>query len=125
MDFSRYLDSVAAEFPSKKALAKAIGISQPRLSHALSGEGPYTFNVENCLRLAKVTNRSPLEVLRAAGKAEIADLLEFLFPKAGKPTIRNEQRLLLDDWELLGEDEQQAFRMLIHGRVSDRKRKPA
>jgi transcriptional regulator with XRE-family HTH domain len=122
-DFSKFLAGIAAEFPSKKALADAIGMSQPRLSHALSGEGAYTFSVENCLRLAKVSNRSPIEVLRAAGKDDVAELLAFLFPKAGRPTVTGEQRQLLDDWDLLDEDERKAFRLLIRGRVAGRTRR--
>jgi transcriptional regulator with XRE-family HTH domain len=122
-DFAAYLLEISKGFPSRKAFAEAIGVVPPRLSRVMAGEDAYSFNVENCLRLAKVANRPPGEVLRAAGKAEAAELLEFLFPKAGKPAVTADQKQLLDDWALLNEDERSAFRMLIHGRVAERKRR--
>jgi transcriptional regulator with XRE-family HTH domain len=119
-DFSKYLQRIAEEFATKKALADAIGMGQPRLSHALSGEDGYTFNVENCLRLAKIANRPASEVLRVAGKGDIAELLEHLYPRPGK-RITGEQRDLLDDWALLDTDEQDAFRRLIRARAKEKR----
>jgi hypothetical protein len=85
-EFAELLNRAVPRFTSKKAMAKAIGLSPTRLSHALKG-GEYPFNVENCLRLADVADIPPREVLRAAGKAEIADLLDRLYPRAGKPSL--------------------------------------
>jgi transcriptional regulator with XRE-family HTH domain len=121
-DFSKYLRQVEKQFGTQRALAEAIGITPQRLSRALAEGDGYTLNTENCLRLAKIANRAPGEVLRAAGKEDIADLLEFLFPKAGRPTITGHQRELLDDWELLNDGEQRAFKLLIHERAAQRRR---
>lgn len=112
-DFPKYLREIAESFPSKAALAEAIGIQPSRLSHALKGTGSYTFNVENCLRLAKAANRPAGEVLRAAGKADVAELLEFLFPDAAAPPITAEQRRVIEDFESLTEQERSALRLLV------------
>lgn len=120
-DFTRYLQQVADGFPSRRALAEALGISAPRLSHALSGNGGYTLNVENCLRLAMVANRPAAEVLRAAGKKEIADLLDHLYPRAGRPAVTGAERQLLDHWAALTDEEREAFALLMSSRVESRR----
>jgi hypothetical protein len=78
-DFQRLLRQILAEhFPGKggqKRLAGKIGIDPSRLSRAVR-VGDYTFNLENCLRLATAGKRSPLDVLEAAGKHEEALLLK-------------------------------------------------
>lgn len=124
-EFSSYLQQIAESFPSRKALAEALGISQPRLSHALGGAGGYTLNVENCLRLAKVANRPAGEVLRAAGKSEIADLLDFLYPRAGRPTMSGADRKHLDQWAALTDEEREAFTLLMSSRVESRRERKA
>lgn len=112
--FSLYLRDVAAGFASQKALADAIGITPQRLSRALAGDGNYSLNTDNCLRLARAANRPAAEVLRAAGKGDIADLLEHLLPKAGRPTMTGEQRELLDKWESIRPDIRENLKALIN-----------
>lgn len=87
-DFPTVLRAIAHEMGSKKAVADALQISQPRVSRALKGE--YTFNVKNCLRLAQVSGRSASEILRAARKPDIADLIEANYGEArthGEATV--------------------------------------
>jgi transcriptional regulator with XRE-family HTH domain len=124
-DFPEYLRRILKTFESQRAMADAVGITPQRLSRAMAGSGDFPLNVENCLRLAKAANRPPREVLEAAGKREIAELIDFLYPRAGRPTITGEQKQLLDDWSLLDDDERKGIRLLIHGRVVERKRKQA
>lgn len=132
-DFSSYLRSlVVASNLLQKDLAAAIGIGPSRLSHALKGAGGYTFNVENCLRLAKIANRPATEVLRAAGKDDVADLLEFLFPKAGQPAVTGEDHRLLTRIKKLDENDRVLLEQMVtnmerhrpkeqRSRVADRK----
>lgn len=76
--FKTLLNKIAGRFPSRTALAKALNITPSRLSRALN-TGDFPFNVENCLRLAKVSGEPPSEVLRAADNGEIAELIESLY----------------------------------------------
>jgi transcriptional regulator with XRE-family HTH domain len=79
------------------SMAAAVGLTQSHLSRALR-DGK-NFGVENCLRLALETGRSAGDILRAAGKLEVADLLEQLYgpprkaqsPLAAKAMARIEQ----------------------------------
>lgn len=74
-------------------------MSTPRLNRALN-KGDYPFNVLNCLRLARLADAPPSEVLRAAGKDEIADLIEVLY---GSPdeTMTPGEREHLQRWRRL------------------------
>lgn len=126
MNFAAYLRGIAERFPSRKALAQALGITPSRMSRAMSQDrADFPLNVENCLKLAKIADRPAREVLVAAGKEDVADLLDFLYPRAGKRAITGDQRDLLDEWELLNEDERKAFRLLIHQRGADRRKRSA
>lgn len=112
-DFSSLLQVVAAKFQTKKELADAIGISASRLSRALQNEGQYTFNVENCLRLADVSGESASDVLRAAGKGEIADLLERLYGGARPAALPSEERELVNRWRHLQADDQKNLKGIV------------
>ena len=79
-DFKTLLNRVADGFETREAFAKALGINSSRLSRALN-TGDFPFNVTNCLRLAKVSGESATEILRAAGKADVAALIEELYGK--------------------------------------------
>lgn len=96
--FARYLKSVldsGDSYTKQKYLAAELRISASFLSRILSGKQAYTFSVNNCLRVARALHRPPAEVLRAAGKTEMAELLESLYEGAGRPTLTSaEDRLL-------------------------------
>jgi transcriptional regulator with XRE-family HTH domain len=96
--FRQFLETAARRFPSKQALAKAIGITPGRLSRVLKGE--HSLDVVNCLRLAKLTGDSPGEVLRVAGKNEVAELIEGFYGRAA-PAIHPADRIVVDRWHAL------------------------
>jgi hypothetical protein len=73
--FVRLLRRGLVKVGTQKALGKALGLSKQRISSALAGRG-YPFGVLNCLKLARLIGERDWLVLRAAGKPEIADMLE-------------------------------------------------
>jgi plasmid maintenance system antidote protein VapI len=88
---------------TKQALASAIGITASSLSHLLHAA---TASTVVCLRLSKVTHTSPGKLLRAAGKGDIAELLEDLYGPARRvviapPTLDPMERELLATYRRL------------------------
>jgi hypothetical protein len=75
-DFREILERAAKRFQSKQAFARAVGLTPSRFSRVLRGE---SMEVVNCLKVAKLAGEAPSRVLRAAGKGEIADLIEELY----------------------------------------------
>jgi hypothetical protein len=71
-EFQELLAEVAKTYSSQKEFAEALGIDPSRLSKAIN-VGEFAFNPENCLRLAKLSGKPPSAILRAAGKADIAE----------------------------------------------------
>lgn len=97
MTFAEYLRAAYMDsgFKTQKELAQALDIEEARLSRVMKGTDQYAaFNVENCLRLAHFSGRPAGEVLRAAGKSDVADLLDALYPKATKAVPPREHKLL-------------------------------
>lgn len=92
------LTRLVAEFGSQTALALAIGVSPSRMSRLLGGT--YSLEVLNCLRLADVSGESPSVVLRAAGKGDIADLLERLYGKDSRGISLKHHRVI-ELWDRL------------------------
>jgi hypothetical protein len=82
------------QYRTSKAFATAIGVKPSHLSRAMAPDGQ-PFNIEGCLKLAQVTNTPPSTVLRAAGKARIATLIEQLYGPA-RELSASEQQLLRD-----------------------------
>lgn len=62
---------------TKRAMAEAIGVTEGRMGRVLKGEN--SLSERSCLRFAKSSGLSASQVLRAAGKADIADLIEELY----------------------------------------------
>lgn len=85
-DLQALLKSLVDRYGTQTALAKAIGITDSRLAKVLKGESG-ALSVRNCLRLAKVAHLSPSQILRAAGKSDIADLIEQLYGKSAQPAL--------------------------------------
>jgi hypothetical protein len=110
-DFTALLKRVSAKFASQQALAEEIGITAPRLNRALN-HGDYSLNVANCLRLARVAGEPPSVVLRAAGKGDIADLIESLYG-APDEEFSPAERTLVKRWRRLDDEERQAFQRLM------------
>jgi hypothetical protein len=73
---------------SKGELAKAVGIRPSALSRFVHTPP----NVETCLRLARVTGANPSRILRAAGRGDVADLLESLYGIAAIRRMKHRRR---------------------------------
>lgn len=97
-EFRDLLEEAARGYPTKKAFARAIGITPGRLSRVLGGE--HSLDVANCLTLARLTGESPSRVLRVAGKGDIADAIEALYGPTAK-SVSPKERELLDVWNAL------------------------
>lgn len=93
--FKDLLGRIVSRFPSQEAFAKAMGMNSSRLSRAIK-KADFPFNVENCLRLAKVSGESASEILRAADKADVAALIESLYGKDRSRLLSTAERELLD-----------------------------
>lgn len=86
------LRRIRDRFGTQFAMAAAIGISGSRLGRAMKGQD--TLNALNCVRLAVAAGERPSTILRAAGKGELADLLEQLYGKSAAAIPAHEQRTL-------------------------------
>jgi hypothetical protein len=113
--FRLYLDRAAHHSGSQAALAKALGIDPTRISRLMRGGGDYAhLNFENCLRLAAILDEWPADVLRAAGHAEQAVLLEQLCgPPDHERSIRASEWQLLQAWRELPRAKQAAVLTLL------------
>lgn len=107
--FTDLLNRIAEGFPTRHALAEALDINASRLSRALNGSEKFSFNVENCLRLAQISGEPASEVLRAADKGEIADLIESLYGSERTVTDAAVQALL-EQWPTFTAEEKHYLR---------------
>jgi len=117
--FKELLNRIAEKFPTRLAFSKAIGMTSSRLSRALN-EGDFPFNVANCLRLAKISGESPTEILRAAGKEDVADLIEALYGREAEFTVK--EREILEAWRAATPRAQEAIRSLLNDLVPQKAR---
>jgi hypothetical protein len=90
-------------------LAEAIELTPSRLTRAIKGE--YALDVRNCLRLAVAAGIPATQVLQAAGKADIAQLIERLYGEADSVTAVEREHLRL--WRALSEASRSHFAHLI------------
>jgi len=90
MSFKTYLKRLQKRhYPSLRAFAADLGIDATRLSRGTP------FDLRGCLNLARITGEPPSAVLRAAGKADMADLIESLYGR-GTPSLTVEQQQFLE-----------------------------
>lgn len=96
MTFAILLRRLRKGFPSTKAFAKALAVEPSHLSRAMSwkNDGP-SFDVRGCLKLAMATGEDAGVVLRAAGKGDIADMLEVLYGPPAEMTLTPLQQLAI------------------------------
>lgn len=97
-EFRDLLEAAAKAYPTKKAFARAIGITPGRLSRVLGGE--HSLDVGNCLTLARLTGESPSRVLRVAGKVDIAEAIEAVYGPSAK-SVSPKEREILEIWNAL------------------------
>jgi hypothetical protein len=94
LTFKGWIDRLVEErFGTPTALAKTIGLHLTPFSRGVASG---TFNVVNLLKLAKVANEPPSNVLRMAGKGDVADLIESLYGGAAMTPQQREVSALLD-----------------------------
>lgn len=122
--FADLLNDLARRYRSKKAFADALGMSPSRLLRASKGE--FAFDAVNCLKLARMTGESPTRILRAAGKEDLAGLIEELYGNA-RPSLSKDHRDLVDHFEQASPDGKDIIRQIVakfaeEGRRKRRKR---
>lgn len=103
------LRRVSARETTKKALAAKLHISREWLDRVMLGE--VALGAETCLRVALEYDENALSVMRAAGKGELADLLERAGFGTGEVSVTD--RDLLRDLESLPDAQQRPIRELI------------
>ena len=94
-DLSALLRKHEHLFDNQAAYAKALGIDVGRLNRLLNRKGQYALNVLNCLRFAKLTGERPSVILRAAGKGDVAALVEELYGSERELTASQSELLRL------------------------------
>ena len=109
--FTELLSALVRRFGSRDALGKQIGMSGSRVGRAIDGQ--YAFNITNCLKLAEATGESPSVVLRAAGKHDVAELIERLYGHS-RPAISANDRELIAEWSALAPRDRETVRELLH-----------
>jgi hypothetical protein len=75
-------------FPTRRAIAAAIGMTESGFSRAVSDVDKGTLTVEQCLRLSAVLGETVGSILREAGRESLADFLEQRFQRADVVTRR-------------------------------------
>jgi len=100
----------------QRRLAAQLGIDATRYNKLRTGTA-YHLNVENCLRLAALLKRTPGEVLRAANKAGVADLLDAYY---GVPHYEpwpggRQAQQLASEWARLTESQRELVLRVMGG----------
>lgn len=80
MTLSRIVDAAVPKFGNYQRIADAAGFTLSALMRALKGGG--ILGVDKLIALAEAIGADPGDVLRAAGKEDVADILERVY---GKP----------------------------------------
>lgn len=74
------LDRALEKLGQKQRVAKLLGIKPPWFSRVYNGTAPSgSLGMEPCFKLADLLGESPQDVLRLAGKADMADALDRLY----------------------------------------------
>jgi hypothetical protein len=94
--------------------AGMLGISSDRFGRLLTGEG-YALGFPALLKLALVAGEDPAAVFRAAGKEDIAELLDALYRKRGRSSTGEQAlvSLFLQFVERLSVEQREAVRVLL------------
>lgn len=83
--FRQLLEAHYAHFDSFADAAEPVGITGSRYARAMKGE--YSFDVATCLKFAGAAGVDPGLVLRAAGKPDVADMLDALYGRVAAPAV--------------------------------------
>lgn len=101
---------IATRFGTATAVAAALDM---QLSPFTRGVKAGTLNLVNLLKLAKLAEEHPSKVLRLAGKAAEADLLEALYGGPSRDGLSPSQREIIATWELIPKDVRGHFAVLL------------
>jgi len=102
--FSKLMRQLLADYgASKGRFANAAGISPSQLSRFLRPRVPHDTqpSIEVCLRIAHSLQCSASRVLRAAGRSEAANLLEYLYGAPAERRMNLSDRVSLQERKLL------------------------
>ena len=77
-EFLELLKAAEEVYGNQDLVAQALGITASRYSRVRKGD-QHGLSVQNCLKLSKMVKAPPKQVLEAAGKADMARLLEELY----------------------------------------------
>jgi transcriptional regulator with XRE-family HTH domain len=109
---------IKASGGTKTDFGRAVGLGSSTISHLLSGDPHYALGIEPCLRIAHATGCPPSTLLRAAGKGEIALLIESLYGPAAaqrmpQPEFTIEERRIVTQWRTMPRKIRQALLIMI------------
>jgi len=111
MTFQEWVNGlIQRRFGTATALASAIGM---QLSPFTRGVAAGTLNLVNLLKLARVAEEAPAVVLKLAGKAAEAELLESLYGGPGRDTLTPAQREFIETWEHIPDEVREHFAVLL------------
>lgn len=96
-----------ARFRTWRELALALGMTESGL---MRGVNRGSLDLVNLLTLAELTETPPLDVLRIAGKADLATLIERRFG-TGAAALSGDEHRLLEQWSSLDPED----RLVVQG----------
>lgn len=100
-EFTAWVEKLIRErFRTKRALASAVGLTESPFGRGVIAG---SLGVDSLLRLAMAAETHPSVVLRLAGKAELADLIERLYGP-GRDALTESERQVLEAWARLPDD---------------------
>lgn len=114
--FRGFLDEAESLYGLKKTVAERIGIDAAHYTKVYKGEA-YALNIENCLQLARLIARRPSDVLRAAGKGDLADLLDATYGETRYEPIPGGAKgaELLRRWAEFDDEQRDALLTVLRG----------
>lgn len=121
-DLQTLLKQLVDRYGTQTALAKAIKITDSRLAKVLKGNSG-ALSVLNCLRLAKVARMSPSQILRAAGKSEIAVLIENMYGESAQPMLSADEAVR-EWWPDISPKAKELLQGFLKEVAVEKKRKP-
>jgi hypothetical protein len=89
---AKLVDAAKPTFDGYQGIADAVGISFSALLRGMKHQ--HVLSVETLLRLADVIGQRPDVVLRAAGRADVADLLTRLYGRPARPLDQVDRQLV-------------------------------
>lgn len=96
MTFADWINRLISDrFKTKTALANAVGMQLSPFTRGIEGG---TLSIVNLLKLAKVAEVHPSMVLRLAGKADTAALIEEMYG-SGADALTLSQRMVVGYWD--------------------------